>query len=395
MKFSTRAIHEGHVKDKNYGSHVTPIYQTGAYVFDNAAEGARRFTGEEEGYIYSRRIGNPNSIEVGKRIASLEGAEKGVVTSSGMAAITTVLMAYLKAGDNIITTKNIYGTSYEFVTEVLPQYDIGHKMVDLNSEKGLDDAIDANTKVIYFETPSNPTLGIIDIEKVCKIAKKNNIIVVVDNTFMTPYLQRPIEHGADIVIHSASKYLCGHGDVIAGIIVGKGVEIDRITMPYLKDFGGYAGAFTSWLLMRGIKTLSIRVDKQCDNAMKVANYLEKHNAIKKVFYPGLDSFEGKDVLQKQADGYGAMIAFEMKDGFNVAKNLMDCVAVISLAVSLGAVDSLIEHPASMTHSKVPKDIREGSGITDGLVRMSVGIEDAEDIIMDLENAINKAQKIGL
>lgn len=388
MKFNTRAIHSHHQHEKIYGAHTTPIYQTSTFIFENADQGGRRFSGNEEGYIYTR-LGNPNMTEVGMRIANLEGTEKGLVTSSGMSAVSTTLMRHLSNGDHIIASDCLYGCSFGFITEVLPQYGIEVDTIDLTNEEQLLKTIKDNTKVIYFETPANPTLKIIDIKKVTNIAKSKNIKVVVDNTFMTPYLQRPIELGADVVIHSATKYIGGHGDVIAGIIVGRSEDIDNIAFPYLKDFGGNGSPFDSWLLMRGIKTLGLRMERHCANAQKVAEYLEKHPKIAKVYYPGLESFKGKEIADKQMKGYGGIIAFEMKDGFDAGKKLMDSVNMISLAVSLGTVDTLIQHPASMTHSPIPKEEREKGGITDGLVRLSIGIEDVEDILSDLDNALER------
>ncbi len=388
MKFNTRAIHSHHQHEKIYGAHTTPIYQTSTFIFENADQGGRRFSGEEEGFIYTR-LGNPNMTEVGMRIANLEGTEKGLVTSSGMSAVSTTLMRHLSHGDHIIASDCLYGCSFGFITEVLPQYGIEVDTIDLTNEELLLNTIKDNTKVIYFETPANPTLKIIDIKKITTIAKSKGIKVVVDNTFMTPYLQSPIELGADIVIHSATKYIGGHGDVIAGIIVGKSEDINNIAFPYLKDFGGNSSPFDSWLLMRGIKTLGLRMERHCSNAQKVAEYLEKHPKIAKVYYPGLESFKGKEIADKQMRGYGGIIAFEMKDGFDAGKKLMDSVNMISLAVSLGTVDTLIQHPASMTHSPIPKEEREKGGITDGLVRLSIGIEDVEDILNDLDNALKK------
>lgn len=386
MKFNSRAIHAHHQHEKVYGAHTTPIYQTSTFIFESADQGGKRFSGLEDGYIYTR-LGNPNMTEVGMRVADLEGAEKGLVTSSGMSAISTVLMKNLSSGDHIITSNCIYGCSFGFITEVLPQYDIEVDAINLADEELLIKKIKSNTKIIYFETPANPTLQLIDIDKICKIAKKNNIKVVVDNTFMTPYLQRPIELGADIVVHSATKYIGGHGDVIAGIIVGSSEEIDIIALPYLKDFGGSASPFDAWLLMRGIKTLGLRMERHCANAQKVAEYLENHPKISKVYYPGLKSFAYKDIVKKQMYGTGGMVAFEMKDGYEAGKKLMDNVKMLSLAVSLGTIDSLIQHPASMTHSPVPAEDRIRCGITDGLVRISVGLEDVEDIINDLDQAL--------
>lgn len=390
MKFNSRLIHTPYEHKEKIGSHVTPIYQTSTFRFDTAKQGGNRFAGEEKGYIYTR-IGNPNMTEIGITLANLEGAEDGLVTSSGMSAISTAIMTFLTKGDHIIASDCLYGCSFGFITEVLPEYGIEVDIIDISNKEILSSTIKENTKIVYFESPANPTLKLIDIEETCKIIKSKNedIKVIVDNTFMTPFLQRPIELGADIVVHSATKYIGGHGDVIAGIVVGSSEDIEKIAFPYLKDFGGNGNPFDSWLLTRGLKTLGVRMERHCSNAQKVAEYLEKHPKVSKVYYPGLESFEGKEIADKQMSGYGGIMAFEMKDGYDAGEKLMDSVKMITLAVSLGTIDTLIQHPASMTHASVPPEERVIAGISDGLVRLSVGIEDVEDIINDLEKAMEK------
>lgn len=391
MGFNTKAIHAGQKPDPATGAHVTPIYQTSTFVFENVDQGARRFAGEEEGYIYTR-LGNPTVAELEEKIAVLEGGEAVIATASGMAAISTVLFTLLKKGDHIVANDTLYGCTHSFLSHIAPKYGIEVTFTDLSDLSNLEKAVRSNTKVVYIETPANPTLKLVDIKGAAEIAHKVGARVVVDNTFMTPYLQRPIEHGADVVVHSATKYLGGHGDVVAGIIVGPKDLLTEMRMPYLKDIGGIIGPFDAWLLLRGLKTLGLRMDRHCENAQKVAEYLEGHPMIEKVYYPGLPSNPQYELAKRQMDGFGGMISFELKGGIEAGKVLMNSVKLITLAVSLGCVDSLIQHPASMTHSPVPREERLKAGITDGLVRLSVGIEDVEDIIADLEQALDKVQK---
>ncbi|MGB9840166.1 methionine gamma-lyase [Thermovenabulum sp.] len=391
MRFNTKAIHAGQKHDPFTGAHVTPIYQTSTFVFENVDQGARRFAGEEAGYIYTR-LGNPTVTELEEKMAALENGEAAIATASGMAAISTVLFTLLKQGDHIVANDTLYGCTHSFLSHVLPKYGIEVTFADLSELSNLERAIKHNTKVVYIETPANPTLKLVDLGGAAKIAHNVGAKVVVDNTFMTPYLQRPIEHGVDVVIHSATKYIGGHGDVIAGIIVGPKDLIAEMKVPYLKDIGGIISPFDAWLLLRGIKTLGLRMDRHCRNAQIVAEFLEGHPMIDKVYYPGLFSHPQHELAKKQMDGFGGMISFELKGGIEAGKLLMNSVEMITLAVSLGCVDSLIQHPASMTHSPVPREERLRAGIADGLVRLSVGLEDVEDIIADLEQALEKVKK---
>ncbi len=393
MGFRTKAIHGGQFHDSASGSHATPIYQTSTFIFENADQGARRFALEEGGYIYTR-LGNPNITELEEKIAILEGGEAGLATGSGMAAISNALLTLLRKGDHIVASDTLYGCTFGFITEMMPRYGVEYTLVDATDLKQVEDAMRENTKVVYLETPANPTMKIIDIHAVSNIAHQFNARVVVDNTFMTPYLQRPIELGADVVVHSATKYLGGHGDLLAGLIVSSKELIDEMKIPYLKDFGGILGPFDAWLLVRGMKTLALRMDQHCKNAQIVAEYLEDHPLIDRVYYPGLKSHPQYELGRKQMDGFGGMISFELKGGVEEGKVLMNSVKMISLAVSLGSVDSLIQHPASMTHSPVPREERLAAGITDGLVRFHVGIEDVEDIIADLEQALDAVKRAG-
>lgn len=389
----TKAIHAGQSPCPVTGFHVTPIYQTSTFVFEDVDQGARRFAGEEAGYIYTR-LGNPTQTELEAKMAALESAEAGLATASGMAAISTTLVSLLKKGDHIVAGDTLYGCTHGFISEILPQYGVEVTMVDTTDPKNIEAAMKPNTKVVYVETPANPTLSIVDLRKVAEISHRHGAKLVVDNTFMSPYFQRPIELGADIVVHSATKYIGGHGDVIGGIVVGKKEVIDNIRMPYLKDFGGVMAPFDAWLLLRGLKTLGVRMERHNANAQKVAEFLEAHPLIERVDYPGLPSHPQHDLAKEQMDGFGGMISFELKGGIEAGKTLMNSVKMISLAVSLGCVDSLIQHPASMTHSPVPREERLKAGITDGLVRLSVGIEGVEDIIADLEQALDQVKKLG-
>lgn len=388
MRFHSKAIHSGQKPCPATGAHVSPIYQTSTFVFDNAEQGGRRFAGEEDGYIYTR-LGNPTQTELEEKMAALEGGEAALAASSGMAAISTALFTLLQKGDHVVAGDTIYGCTHSLIDGVFPRYGIESTFVDQANIDEIKKAIKPNTKVIYVESPANPTLKLVDLKETAKIAKMNGAKLVVDNTFMTPFLQRPLELGADLVVYSATKYIGGHGDVIAGIIVGDKDLVSEMRMPYLKDFGGSISPFDAWLLLRGLKTLGIRMEKHCENAIKVAEFLENHPVVEKVYYPGLSSSSQLALARKQMDDFGGMISFELKGGIEAGKTLLNNVEMISLAVSLGCVDSLIQHPASMTHSPVPREERLKAGITDGLIRFSVGIENVEDIIEDLEQALDK------
>ncbi|HHV17650.1 MAG TPA: methionine gamma-lyase, partial [Thermoanaerobacterales bacterium] len=372
--FNTKAIHAGQKPCPVTGAHVTPIYQTSTFVFKDVDQGAHRFAGEEAGYIYTR-LGNPTLTELEAKIAALEGGEAALGAASGMAAISTALVSLLKQGDHIVAGDTLYGCTHGFIHELLPQYGIEVTMVDTSDINNIEQAMKTNTKVVYVETPANPTMKLVDLKGTAEIAHNHGARLIVDNTFMSPYLQRPIEHGADVVVHSATKYIGGHGDVIAGLIISSKELIDNMRIPYLKDFGGVLSPFDAWLLLRGLKTLGVRMDRHCANAQKVAEYLEKHPLIDEVHYPGLPSHPQHELAIKQINGFGGMMSFELKGGLEAGKVLMNSVKMISLAVSLGCVDSLIQHPASMTHSPVPREERLKAGITDGQVRLSVGIED--------------------
>jgi len=385
--FNSKAIHAGH-DHNDLGSHISPIYQVSTFRFEDAAQGGRIFAGTEDGYRYTR-LGNPNYTELQVKMAALEGGEAALVTSSGMSAIATALMSFLKAGDRVVASDTLYGGTFKLLNDMLPLYGVEVCFVDATEPDKLRAVMTANTKVVYLETPANPTMKLVDIRSCSTIGHEFGAVVMVDNTFMTPYLQRPIELGADVSIHSATKYICGHGDVVAGIIVASKELTAKMKSPHLDNFGGTTSPFDAWLLVRGLKTLGLRMDKHCANAMEVAKFLKEHPAVENVYFPGLPDFPQYELAKAQMDQFGGMIAFELKGGFKAGETLMNSVKMHTLAVSLGCVDSMIQHPASMTHACIPPDERLKSGITDGMVRLSVGIEDIEDIFEDLTQALLK------
>lgn len=386
LGFSTKAVHAGQNPCTITGALSTPIYQTSTFVFENVKQGADRFAGKEEGYIYTR-LGNPTQTALEDKIALLEGGEAAIASSSGMAAVSSVIMALTKNGDHIVADKALYGCTFSFLSEIMTKYGVEVTFIDASDIRQIEKALKDNTKIIYFESPANPTMKLVDMKQVSYLARSKGIITIIDNTFMSPYFQRPIEHGIDVVLHSATKYISGHGDVIAGIIVGKKDIIDIIRMTTLKDLGGVISPFNAWLLLRGLKTLAVRMDKHNENALIIAEFLERHDKIEHVFYPGLPSHPQYELAKKQMTGFGGMLSFELKGGYEAGKKMMDRVMLCHLAVSLGDVDTLIQHPASMTHAIVPVEERLKAGITDGLIRLSVGIEDVDDIIEDLEEAL--------
>lgn len=387
--FSTKSIHAGHHKNAA-NALALPIYQTSTFVFDNAEQGGRRFAGEEEGYIYSR-LGNPTNNTLEEKVAALEGGEACASTSSGMGAIASTFWTALKSGDHVLACDTLYGCTQALLSKGLTKFSIDVEFADLSQLDILEAKLKPNTRVVYLETPANPTLKICDIENICKIAHRNpNTLVVVDNTFCSPYLQRPLELGADVVVHSATKFLNGHGDVIAGFVVSDKEFIHAVKMEGIKDFtGSVLSPNDAFLINRGLKTLPLRMEKHCANAMKVAEFLEKHPAIESINYPGLKSFKQYDLAKKQMSLPGAMISFEVKGGIEAGAKLMNSLHLCSLAVSLGDAETLIEHPASMTHSPCSPEERAAANITDGLVRLAVGLEDVDDIIADLKQALDQ------
>ncbi|MGG2468258.1 MAG: methionine gamma-lyase [Paraclostridium dentum] len=389
-KFATKAIHGGHKKDPVSGALTTPIYQTSTFVFDSAEQGGRRFALEEDGFIYSR-LGNPTNAQLEEKMALLENGEACMSTGSGIGAITSALWTALKAGDHVVASKTLYGCTYAMLNHGISRYGVEVTFVDATNLDEVKGAMKENTKVVYLETPANPDLKLVDIEAISKIAHTvEGCMVFVDNTFCTPYLQRPLELGADVVVHSATKYLNGHGDVIAGFVVGKKDFITQVRLFGVKDMtGSVLSPFDAYLILRGMKTLQIRMDRHTKNAIEVAKFLESHPNVETVSYPGLESFPQYELAKKQMDMPGGMIAFEVKGGLEGGKKLLNSLELCTLAVSLGDCETLIQHPASMTHSPYTQEERAEAGISEGLIRISVGLEDAEDIIADLKQGLDR------
>ena len=385
----TTAIHAGTLKNL-YGTLAMPIYQTSTFIFDSAEQGGRRFALEEDGYIYTR-LGNPTTTVLENKIAALEEGEAAVATSSGMGAISSTLWTVLKAGDHIVTDKTLYGCTFALMNHGLTKFGVEVTFVDTSNLDEVKKAMKKNTRVVYLETPANPNLKIVDLEALAKLAHTNpNTLVIVDNTFATPYMQKPLKLGADIVVHSVTKYINGHGDVIAGLVITNKELADQIRFVGLKDMtGAVLGPQDAYYIIRGMKTFEIRMERHCKNAKKVVEFLNKHPKIERVYYPGLETHPGHEIAKKQMKDFGAMISFELKGGFEAGKTLLNSLKLCSLAVSLGDTETLIQHPASMTHSPYTKEEREAAGITDGLVRLSVGLENVEDIIADLEQGLEK------
>jgi methionine-gamma-lyase len=386
-KFATKAVHAGQHPDPATGAVSVPIYASSTFVFQNAEQGAARFEGKETGYIYSR-LGNPTVRALEESIAALEGGEDARATASGMAAISNAAMAVAKKGDHILAGDALYGGTHKVFTDILQGYGVECSLVDTSDLSSIENGIRPNTKLIYIETPSNPMMKLTDMKAVSKLGKAHGITTMVDNTFMSPYLQRPIEHGIDVVVHSLTKSLSGHSDVLGGAIVGTKAFLKGMD-PLYKNIGANLGPFEAWLTLRGIKTLHVRMQRQTESAEKIAKWLEDHPKIEWVKYPGLRSHPQYDLAKRQMEGFGCMMSFELMGGVEAGRKLMNNVELCSLAVSLGAVETLISHPATMTHAIVPRDARLKAGITDGLVRLSVGIEDVDDIIEDLQQALSK------
>ncbi|MCK0139718.1 methionine gamma-lyase [Aliiroseovarius sp. F47248L] len=390
--FATRAIHHAYDPQDNEGALTPPLHLTSTFAFETAEAGGEMFAGDRPGHIYSR-ISNPTCDLLEQRIATLEGAEAGLALSSGMGAITAVLWTLLSPGDEVIVDKTLYGCTFAFMQHGLAKWGVTITHVDMTDPENLRGVISNKTRVVYFETPANPNMRLVDIAAVSDIAHSAGATVVVDNTYATPYLTRPIEHGADIVLHSATKYLGGHGDVVAGLVVGKLEQITEIRLVGMKDMTGAVMApFNAMLILRGLKTLALRMDRHCASARIVAHWLEAHPAVKTVHFPGLDSFPQHAVAEGQMDQPGAMIAFEVEGGVAGGIAMMNRLSLIQRAVSLGDAETLIQHPASMTHSTYTPEERAEHGISDGLIRLSVGLEEVEDILSDLEAALTPAMQ---
>ncbi len=386
--FATICVHGSGGPDPVTGAINTPIYQSSTFAFPSAEEGAALFSGEKEGYIYTR-LGNPTQAALEREMAFLEGGEKALAVASGMAAAMTAVLTLVKSGESIVASNCLYGGTHKLFTELLPRLDIEVLEVDATDPANVEAAIKPNSRLLFLETPANPTLTIIDIATCSEIAHRHGMKVLVDNTFATPYFQRPLMLGADIVLHSATKYIGGHGDTIGGILVGEAEFIDRARNEIVRDLGGCISPFNAWLLLRGLKTLPVRMERHAFNAMRIAKYLAFHPKIKQVWYPGLTTHPQHELAKKQMQGFGGMVAFEMKGGREAAVRLLNHVKLMTLAVSLGDVDTLIEHPASMTHSTYsPEELAE-SKISEGLVRLSVGIEHVNDLVDDLSQALRQ------
>ena len=396
--FSSLAVHGGHRQDPMY-AHQVPIYASSTYVYDTAEQGMRRFSGDEEGYIYSR-WGNPTMTEAADKIAALEtfGVKdksgksievKGILHASGMAAISTLMIAVLKPGDKILTHFSLYGGTDELFEKILPGLKIDAEIIDLRDLNRAADAMKkGNIKMLYLETPANPTIQCVDIDELSKIAKQHNIIVVCDNTFATPYLQQPFRYAVDFVVHSTTKFLNGHGTAIGGILLGRDLELMRTHITKVhRLLGGNANPFDAFLLIQGIKTIELRMERHCYNAMQVANFLERHSAVSSVNYTGLASHPDFQIASKQMKHPGGMLSFELKKGLQGGIDFMNKLKMCVRTVSLGTCDTLLSHPASMSHAGIPKEQRHKYGITDGLIRMNVGIENVRDIVADLEQSL--------
>ena len=389
--FATKQIHVGKIEIPGIAPLATPIFQTSTFEFDSTAEGAARFAGEEEGYIYTR-LGNPNTAKIAAKLAALEHAEAGMAMGSGMGAVSSVMWTVLHAGDHLLADDTLYGCTFAFFTHGLTRYGVEVTLVNFEDIDAVKAAIRPNTRAFYFETPTNPSLKLIDIEAIASLAHSAcpDAKVIVDNTFSTPYIQTPIDLGADIVIHSATKYLNGHGDVIAGMAVGTKEFINECNMFGLKDMtGAVLGPFEAFLIDRGMKTLDIRVQKHCDNAMKVARFLESHPMVERVLYPGLESHPRHELAKKQMhNGFGGIITFELKCSREKSAEFVNSLKLCTIAVSLGDAETLIEHPATMTHSTYTPEELAQAGIGESMLRLSVGLEDAEDIIEDLRAGLD-------
>lgn len=385
--FATRAIHHGYDPMENEGSLTPPLHLTSTFAFETAEAGGDMFAGERAGHIYSR-ISNPTCDLLERRIAVLEGAEAGLALSSGMGAITSTLWTLVAPGDEIILDKTLYGCTFSFMQHGLAKFGVTITHVDLTDPENLRSAISAKTRVVYFETPANPNMRLVDISAVSAIAHDNGAYVVVDNTYATPYLTRPVEHGADIVLHSATKYLGGHGDVVAGLLAGSAELVSEIRLYGMKDMTGAVMApFNAMLILRGLKTLELRMDRVCSSAQIIAEALEMTPGVEKVWYPGLDSFEQHDLAQRQMAQAGGMIAFELEGGLDAGRAMMNRLQLITRAVSLGDAETLVQHPASMTHSTYTPEERAEHGISEGLVRLSVGLEGVDDLLADLRQSL--------
>jgi cystathionine gamma-synthase/cystathionine gamma-lyase len=383
VKFATKAIHAGQAPDPTTGAIMTPIYQTSTYV--------QEAPGKHQGYEYAR-TGNPTRTALEANLAALESGTHGVCFSSGLGAMDAVIRL-LKAGDHVVCCDDVYGGTYRLFTQVFARFGMEFSFVDMDDPARVERAVTPATKMVWIETPTNPLLKVLDIARVAEIAKARGALVVVDNTFATPYLQRPLERGASIVVHSLTKYLGGHSDVIGGAAITNDGEIAQRLHYVQNAVGAVPGPLDCFLVLRGTKTLHVRMARHCENALRVARFLEDHPRVGRVYYPGLPGHPQHALAARQMDGFGGMVSFELKDdSLERARRLCAATRVFSLAESLGGVESLIEHPAIMTHASIPKPVRESYGLRDSLIRLSVGIEDVEDLVEDLARALDLAHR---
>jgi len=386
MGRATAAIHRGGLASPVFGEVSVPIFQTSTFAFPSAEAGAARFMGEAPGYIYTR-MGNPTVQALEEGIAALEGGTGGLATATGMAAITAVFLGLLSQGDHILAGDCLYGPTHVVIDRELPRFGISATFVDTADPARVEEAFRPNTRLLFLETPANPTLKITDLAAMARMTRKRGVLLGVDNTFATPYLQRPLEWGADLVVHSLTKFLNGHSDVLGGLVVANDAAILKKIRRMLYLFGGTMDPHQAWLILRGVRTLAVRLEKAQANAGRLAEFLEQHPRVSWVRYPGLPHHPGHDIARQQMDGFGAMLCFGVKGGLDGGRILMNHLRLITLAVSLGGVESLIQHPASMTHAGVPREERLAAGIGDELVRLSVGCEDVEDLMADLDQAL--------
>ncbi|WP_075313156.1 methionine gamma-lyase [Bacillus wiedmannii] len=382
----TALIHHGYTSEEHKGSLTPPLFQTSTFTFETAQQGEASFAGVDPSYIYSR-LGNPTVKLFEERMAVLEGGEEALAFGSGMAAISATLIGFLKAGDHIICSNGLYGCTYGFLEVLEEKFMITHSFCDMETEDDIENKIRPNTKLIFVETPINPTMKLIDLKQVIRVAKRNGLLVIVDNTFCSPYLQRPLEMGCDAVVHSATKYIGGHGDVVAGVTICKTKALAEQIRPMRKDIGGIMAPFDAWLLLRGLKTLAVRMDRHCDNAEKIVSFLKNHDAVEGVWYP-----EG-ELASRQMKWGGGVISFSVKGGKEETQAFINDLHFITIAVSLGDTETLIQHPATMTHAAIPAELRQEMGIYDNLIRLSVGLESWEDIVFDLEQALKKISTV--
>ena len=387
--FSTRAIHHAYDPYAGDGALNPPIHVSSTYTFPTVEDGSARFAGEQPGYVYSR-VGNPTTVLLEQRIADLEGGEAALVTASGMGATASLLWTLLNPGDQIIADKTLYGCTYAFFNHGLARFGVDIVHVDMTRPENLAAAIGPKTRLIYFESPANPNMRLVDIAAVSEIAHRHGALVVVDNTYCTPYLQRPIELGADYVVHSATKYLGGHGDLIAGAIVGPKESLDQVRFQGIKDMtGAVLSSQDAFLILRGLKTLALRMHRHSENAQGIAEFLAGHPAVEVCHYPGLAGFPQAELARRQMKLPGGMVAFELKDGLEAGRRFMNALNLITRAVSLGDAESLAQHPASMTHSTYTPEERREHFIGEGLVRLSAGLEDLDDLLADIGQALEK------